>query len=40
MIKKCHKYNVNKVISCLSTCVSIDITYPIDEMIHNGPPFF
>uniref|UniRef100_A0A6B2G1U3 GDP-L-fucose synthase (Trinotate prediction) n=1 Tax=Myxobolus squamalis TaxID=59785 RepID=A0A6B2G1U3_MYXSQ len=34
------EYNVNKVISCLSTCIFPDkISYPIDEtMIHNGPP--
>jgi GDP-L-fucose synthase len=35
-----HKYNVEKVISCLSTCIFPDkTTYPIDEtMIHDGPP--
>jgi GDP-L-fucose synthase len=35
-----HKYNVKKVISCLSTCIFPDkTTYPIDEtMVHNGPP--
>lgn len=35
-----HKYQVHKVISCLSTCIFPDKTsYPIDEtMIHNGPP--
>lgn len=35
-----HKYNVKKLISCLSTCIFPDkTTYPIDEtMIHNGPP--
>ncbi|KOB74044.1 putative nad dependent epimerase/dehydratase, partial [Operophtera brumata] len=34
------RYNVKKVISCLSTCIYPDTTtYPIDEtMIHNGPP--
>jgi len=33
-------YNVQKLVSCLSTCVFPDKTsYPIDEtMIHNGPP--
>ncbi|KAK7585865.1 hypothetical protein V9T40_000044 [Parthenolecanium corni] len=32
--------NVEKVVSCLSTCIFPDKTkYPIDEtMIHNGPP--
>jgi len=36
----CHETNVNKAISCLSTCIFPDKTsYPIDEtMIHNGPP--
>lgn len=36
----CKKYNVKKVVSCLSTCIFPDETaYPIDEsMIHNGPP--
>src|SRR4051794_20634315 len=31
---------VEKVVSCLSTCIFPDkTTYPIDEtMIHNGPP--
>ncbi|CAG8457004.1 4364_t:CDS:2 [Ambispora gerdemannii] len=35
-----HEYKVEKVVSCLSTCVFPDkTTYPIDEtMIHNGPP--
>merc|ERR1719244_1678130 len=35
-----HKFNVKKVVSCLSTCIFPDKTsYPIDEtMIHNGPP--
>ncbi|KAL0073654.1 hypothetical protein J3Q64DRAFT_1745390 [Phycomyces blakesleeanus] len=34
------RYEVKKVVSCLSTCVFPDkTTYPIDEtMIHNGPP--
>ncbi|KAJ3166783.1 GDP-L-fucose synthase [Geranomyces variabilis] len=32
--------NVEKVVSCLSTCIFPDkTTYPIDEtMVHNGPP--
>lgn len=40
IIAMCHKYNVAKVVSCLSTCIFPDkTTYPIDEtMIHNGPP--
>ncbi|XP_058814874.1 probable GDP-L-fucose synthase [Topomyia yanbarensis] len=35
-----HEFNVQKVVSCLSTCIFPDKTsYPIDEtMIHNGPP--
>jgi GDP-L-fucose synthase len=33
---------VQKLVSCLSTCVFPDKTsYPIDEtMVHNGPPHF
>lgn len=35
-----YEYGVQKVVSCLSTCIFPDKTsYPIDEtMIHNGPP--
>lgn len=35
-----HKYNVERVVSCLSTCIFPDkTTYPIDEtMIHDGAP--
>eukprot|EP01135_Chromosphaera_perkinsii_P007976 Nk52_evm48s1073 gene=Nk52_evmTU48s1073 len=35
-----HENGVEKVVSCLSTCVFPDkTTYPIDEtMVHNGPP--
>merc|ERR1719411_2025875 len=35
-----HKLGVDKVVSCLSTCIFPDkTTYPIDEtMVHNGPP--
>ncbi|XP_050730471.1 GDP-L-fucose synthase-like isoform X2 [Eriocheir sinensis] len=35
-----HQMNVQKVVSCLSTCIFPDkTTYPIDEtMVHNGPP--
>ncbi|KAL4232866.1 GDP-L-fucose synthase [Mactra antiquata] len=40
VLQMCFKYNVKKVVSCLSTCIFPDkTTYPIDEtMIHNGPP--
>lgn len=40
IIQCAHKYNVEKLVSCLSTCIFPDkTTYPIDEtMIHNGPP--
>ena len=35
-----NEFNVEKLISCLSTCIFPDkTTYPIDEsMIHSGPP--
>lgn len=35
-----HQFEVQKVVSCLSTCIFPDkITYPIDEtMLHLGPP--
>lgn len=35
-----HEFRVQKVVSCLSTCIFPDKTvFPIDEtMIHNGPP--
>mmetsp|Transcript_3137 Transcript_3137/g.7846 ORF Transcript_3137/g.7846 Transcript_3137/m.7846 type:complete len:318 (-) Transcript_3137:704-1657(-) len=38
----CKEFNVQKLVSCLSTCIFPDkTTYPIDEsMIHNGPPHF
>ncbi|CAE7916223.1 GFUS [Symbiodinium sp. KB8] len=34
------KFKVEKLVSCLSTCIFPDkTTYPIDEtMVHNGPP--
>ncbi|EOD07835.1 hypothetical protein EMIHUDRAFT_48539, partial [Emiliania huxleyi CCMP1516] len=34
------EYKVQKLVSCLSTCIFPDKTsYPIDEtMIHSGPP--
>ena len=40
VIKNCHKFNVKKLICCLSTCIFPDnIQYPINEdMLHNGPP--
>merc|ERR1712083_323742 len=36
----CRIYGVEKLVSCLSTCIFPDkTTYPIDEtMVHNGPP--
>ena len=36
----CRKFNVQKLVSCLSTCIFPDKTaYPIDEtMVHNGAP--
>jgi len=42
-IMKCsYEFKVQKLISCLSTCIFPDNTaYPIDEtMIHNGPPHY
>lgn len=35
-----HEFGVEKLVSCLSTCIFPDkTTYPIDEtMVHNGPP--
>jgi len=40
IFKCCRKYNVKKLVSCLSTCIFPDnIKYPIDETkLHNGPP--
>jgi len=40
VLHTCHELNVEKVVSCLSTCIFPDkTTYPIDEkMVHNGPP--
>ena len=40
VLKCCHLTNVDKCISCLSTCIFPDDTpYPINEqMLHNGPP--
>jgi len=40
MVQLCHEFKVQKLVSCLSTCIFPDKTsYPIDEtMLHNGPP--
>ena len=40
VIKVSHEFNVEKVVSCLSTCIFPDkTTYPINEsMLHDGPP--
>eukprot|EP00227_Mantoniella_beaufortii_P007459 CAMPEP_0197591758 /NCGR_PEP_ID=MMETSP1326-20131121/13895_1 /TAXON_ID=1155430 /ORGANISM="Genus nov. species nov., Strain RCC2288" /LENGTH=318 /DNA_ID=CAMNT_0043157313 /DNA_START=137 /DNA_END=1093 /DNA_ORIENTATION=+ len=40
IFQECHKRGVQKLVSCLSTCVFPDkTTFPIDEkMIHDGPP--
>jgi GDP-L-fucose synthase len=40
IMRLCLEFRVEKVISCLSTCIFPDRTsYPIDEtMIHLGPP--
>jgi GDP-L-fucose synthase len=40
VLKCCHELNVEKVVSCLSTCIFPDkTTYPINEtMLHDGPP--
>jgi GDP-L-fucose synthase len=42
VMEACRIYQVQKLVSCLSTCIFPDKTsYPIDEtMIHNGPPHF
>ncbi|KAI6220374.1 GDP-L-fucose synthase [Aphelenchoides fujianensis] len=40
VLRCCHELDVQKCVSCLSTCIFPDKTsYPIDEtMVHNGPP--
>lgn len=40
VLRVCHEVGVQKVVSCLSTCIFPDkTTYPInEEMLHNGPP--
>ena len=42
VLKICHILKVQKVISCLSTCIFPDnTTYPInEEMLHNGAPHY
>lgn len=42
VIKSAHETGINKVVSCLSTCIFPDKTsYPINEtMLHDGPPHF
>eukprot|EP00878_Enallax_costatus_P008572 GHUV01008961.1.p1 GENE.GHUV01008961.1~~GHUV01008961.1.p1 ORF type:complete len:192 (+),score=34.97 GHUV01008961.1:194-769(+) len=42
IFQACNDAKVQKLVSCLSTCVFPDkTTYPIDEtMVHNGPPHF
>tara|TARA_Y100000590_G_scaffold125456_1_gene143488 strand:- start:5534 stop:6472 length:939 start_codon:yes stop_codon:yes gene_type:complete len=42
ILKCCHDFKVEKVISCLSTCIFPDkIHYPINEsMLHDGPPHY
>lgn len=42
IMKLSHIHKVDKLVSCLSTCIFPDkTTFPIDEtMIHNGPPHF
>lgn len=40
VLRCCYEFNVEKVVSCLSTCIFPNkTTYPIDEtMLHNGEP--
>jgi GDP-L-fucose synthase len=42
VLKICDELNINRVLSCLSTCIFPDNTsYPINEsMLHNGPPHY
>ncbi|KAL0480463.1 GDP-L-fucose synthase [Acrasis kona] len=42
VLRCCHKHNVKKTVSCLSTCIFPDkVSYPIHEdVLHNGPPHF
>ena len=40
VVRCCYEFKVEKLVSCLSTCIFPDKTsYPIDEtMVHDGPP--
>merc|ERR1712157_442394 len=40
VLRACHAADVNRVISCLSTCIFPDkIKYPIaEDALHQGPP--
>lgn len=40
VMEACKDFKVDKLVSCLSTCIFPDkTTYPIDEtMIHDGAP--
>ena len=42
VLKVCDELNINRLLSCLSTCIFPDkTTYPIDEsMLHDGAPHF
>lgn len=42
IMELCRQFKVEKLVSCLSTCIFPDkTTYPIDEtMIHNGSPHY
>lgn len=42
VLKAAHEANIQRVVSCLSTCIFPDaMVYPINEkMLHNGPPHF
>jgi len=42
VLNVCHKLNIKKLVSCLSTCIFPDnVTYPINEsMLHDGPPHY
>jgi len=42
VLNVCHKLNIKKLVSCLSTCIFPDnVTYPINEsMLHKAPPHY
>jgi GDP-L-fucose synthase len=40
ILKAAHKYNVNKVVCCLSTCIFPDNLPVKIENIHEGPPHY